>query len=116
MCLGLIEDQSTENDGSNGQSGVQATPDIPTIKIVNGTHKMIGEGSFSKVFEYNFNGEQVAVKRIQIPDLNADLDREPYAMNKLNHPNVLTLIDEQEDENFKCVINLFLSIKQTNMN
>lgn len=76
-------------------------PTIDKIKIVNGTHKLIGEGSFGKVFEFLFNGEQVAIKRIQIHDLNIENDREQIFMKKLVHENVLKLIDEQQDDNFK---------------
>ena len=57
------------------------------------------------MFEYTFKGTKVAVKRIQILDCDEadsrERKREGKAMTNLIHDNVLRLIEEQEDENFK---------------
>lgn len=68
--------------------------------------KLLGQGKFGKVFEYTIGGEKVAVKRIQILDLDEASqerarNREENAMKKLHHENVLELIEEQQDDHFK---------------
>lgn len=65
----------------------------------------LGEGISAQVFLGTFAGEQVAVKRIQ-KRTEQDVDkaresREEKSMKQFNHPNVLKLIEVQEDPDFK---------------
>lgn len=76
------------------------------IKIDIKKNKLLGKGKFGSVFEYTFKGTKVAVKRLLILDWDEALDeaakkREGNAMTNLIHDNVLRLIGEQEDDDFK---------------
>jgi serine/threonine protein kinase len=62
------------------------------------TRKVLGSGSFGTVFSGTFCGEHVAVKRIQIVNLDK---REEEAMRKLNHRNVIRLLHTREEGEFK---------------
>ncbi|KAK4005036.1 hypothetical protein OUZ56_006760 [Daphnia magna] len=67
--------------------------------------EVLGEGCSACVFRGTFNGEKVAVKRIQnfyLDEINNE--REENTMRNLNHPNVLKLLDVQQDQNFKYLI------------
>ncbi|KAK4004968.1 hypothetical protein OUZ56_006694 [Daphnia magna] len=68
----------------------------------------LGEGISAQVFLGTFAGEKVAVKRIQ-KRTEQDVDkaresREEKSMKQFNHPNVLKLIEVQEDPDFKFLI------------
>ena len=64
--------------------------------------QILGKGTYATVFKGSWNGEDVAVKRIEIPKLNEKFKyREEVAMRKMNHRNVLKLKEVQEDEDFK---------------
>lgn len=81
-------------------------PDLDeTIKIDIKKNKLLGKGKYGSVFEYAFKGTTVAVKRLQLLDCDdaarTERMREGNAMTNLIHPNVLRLIAEQEDDNFK---------------
>ncbi|XP_057372421.1 serine/threonine-protein kinase/endoribonuclease IRE1-like [Daphnia carinata] len=69
---------------------------------------VLGNGIDGMVFLGTFAGEEVAVKRIQLrmdKDANdARQSREEEAMKKLEHPNVLKLIEVQKDLDFKYFI------------
>ncbi len=76
----------------------------PTIVSYN-RNKVLGVGISAQVFAGQFNGEQVAVKRI-LKRADSDLDqevqnREEQTMKNLKHENVLKLIDVQQDMDFK---------------
>lgn len=61
--------------------------------------KVLGRGAFATVFAVEWNGRNVAVKRIQLHDLLTD--REEETMRHLNHPNVIKLLAVEEDNDFK---------------
>ncbi|XP_057372419.1 serine/threonine-protein kinase/endoribonuclease ire-1-like [Daphnia carinata] len=72
---------------------------------------LLGEGVESYVFKGTFAGDEVAVKRMEKKfgqkKANEEKDfqtREEKAMKQFNHPNVLKLLEVQEDENFKYLI------------
>ena len=64
----------------------------------------IGKGGFiSSVFAGIFNGEKVAVKRVQIIGLNSD-DKIELKINQIlsrfNHPNIVQFKHYEEDDHF----------------
>ncbi len=64
--------------------------------------KILGRGTFACVFYGTLDGVPVAVKRIQLHDLEESIQhREETAMRQLDHPNVLKLLHVQENEDFK---------------
>lgn len=64
-------------------------------------NRCLGNGAYSKVFQGQWDGIDVAVKRIQLFDVMTD--REETTMKNVDHPNVLKLFAVEEDENFKSV-------------
>lgn len=65
-------------------------------------NQVLGRGGFGAVFRGYFNGNNVAVKRIEQISLNTSLsDREERAMMNLNHPNVVKFIHAESDKNFR---------------
>ncbi|KAI9561020.1 hypothetical protein GHT06_011976 [Daphnia sinensis] len=69
---------------------------------------LLGKGAEGRVFLGTFAGKKVAIKRVLInTDIAVDPARqrsEENTMKALNHPNILKLIDIQEDRNFKYLI------------
>lgn len=75
------------------------------------TPKLLGKGTFGIVFEGTWQGEKVAIKRIDKTEFlvqNATSDStssgrrgEEEIMKKLDHPNVLKLLHVQSDDSFK---------------
>ena len=55
--------------------------------------KFLGHGSYGQVFEGKYKGKAVAVKRIPSHRYVSQTDRERDIMLKLNHPNVVQLLD-----------------------
>ena len=71
-------------------------------------NKLLGKGAYAYVYAGKLNGQDVAVKRLQIEDAApmddfVVSDREVEAMIELDHPNVLKLLFVKQDENFKLV-------------
>ena len=69
-------------------------------------NKLLGKGAYAHVYAGKLNGQDVAVKRLQIEDavpMDDSLisDREVEAMIELDHPNVLKLLYVKQDEYFK---------------
>ena len=63
----------------------------------------IGDGRYGQVFTGIFNGEKVAVKRVQLLDSKID-NREleiNQKLSRLNHPNIVQFKHYQEDDNFR---------------
>lgn len=64
--------------------------------------RILGRGAFGTVFLGTLDGVEVAVKRVQLLDLEEGVHtREENAMKLLDHPNVLKLIHVEENEDFK---------------
>ena len=59
----------------------------------------LGEGGYGAVFPGTFQGNKVAVKRVQLID--ATNENEENILQKLNHPNIVKLFHFAKDENFK---------------
>jgi hypothetical protein len=87
-----------------GVPDLEETPKKPS-KLTSKKNKLLGKGKYGSVFECTFKGTTVAVKRLQLLDCDeaakTERMREGNAMTNLVHPNVLRLITEQEDDNFK---------------
>ncbi|XP_046633957.1 serine/threonine-protein kinase/endoribonuclease ire-1-like isoform X2 [Daphnia pulicaria] len=67
--------------------------------------KILGNGTFATVFWGTWNGEAVAVKRIEMHKLNKRFkDREEVAMRQMDHQNVLKLKEVQENMDFKLLV------------
>ena len=60
---------------------------------------MLGSGGFGHVLLGTFNGEEVAVKRIE--QHKRCLDREEKALKILNHPNVMKLLGTEDTEDYR---------------
>ena len=63
-------------------------------------NNIIGSGYQSGVFPGTHNGTQVAVKRVLLRETRL-ISREEKALRSLDHPNILKLLDVNEDETFK---------------
>ena len=63
---------------------------------------ILGDGGFGVVFKGNFDGVDVAIKRIELARLRSTTftDREIKYQREMNHPNVVKLLHVEEDENF----------------
>jgi len=59
---------------------------------------LLGKGSCGSVYRRTFRGDHVAVKKVQLVDLDK---REEEAMRELSHPNVIRLFDTREEGEFK---------------
>ncbi len=79
----------------------QAATAIGELKYYRG--KLLGRGGFGTVFEGEWKQQKVAVKKLQLTDLNCDHTREEEAMAKFDHPNVLKLFAVQQDDEFKYI-------------
>ena len=76
-------------------------------------NKLLGKGAYAYVHAGKLNGQDVAVKRLQIEDVApvedcVVSDREVEAMKELDHPNVLKLLHVKQDDYFKLVNSLIL--------
>jgi hypothetical protein len=58
-----------------------------------------GYGRYGTVFEGQWRGIPVAVKRVT--DKNSAKNRNESTLLNLNHPNVIKLFHEDRDKNFK---------------
>ena len=67
-------------------------------KITLDRSKRLGEGRYGSVFLGRFNGKEVAVKRVQLHNVN---ENEEKALQQLDHPNIVKLFYSESDENFK---------------
>jgi len=76
--------------------------------------QILGKGGFAIVFRGSFDGNIVAVKRIQQDMLAEDNQREEEALRRLDHPNVITLLFVEDDEDFKYLKYLLLSNRRMN--
>ena len=68
--------------------------------VVDDKGKLIGEGTFGVVYPGWWLGVPAAIKRIELVKLKNN-NHEEDALRRLNHPNVLSLFDVDQDDNFK---------------
>ena len=61
--------------------------------------KVLGKGRYGIVYEGTWMGRKVAVKRIQIE--NVENNKEEKALQKLDHPNVVKLYHIESDSDFR---------------
>ncbi len=61
---------------------------------------LLGKGGYGFVFLGTLNGQQVAVKRVQLDDTDP-VDNEEKVLQQLNHPNVVRLFYCHTDDDFK---------------
>lgn len=67
---------------------------------------LLGTGGFGRTFPGEFEGRQVAVKKIEQDQLNhqfldRDRKKEEEALLELDHPNIVKLFHIQRHENFE---------------
>ena len=60
----------------------------------------LGEGGFSFVFLGKYKGSKVAVKRVQLQQVNND-NEEIKALQLLDHPNIVKLFYSELNADFK---------------
>jgi hypothetical protein len=82
---------------------VQSSRPPESIKIIGNLQydreNRIGEG-YRRVFPGTFNGEKVAVKRVQNFDVeNRELENN-QKLSRTNHPNIVQFKHYEEDNNF----------------
>ncbi|KAI9561073.1 hypothetical protein GHT06_012029 [Daphnia sinensis] len=66
---------------------------------------ILGRGAFACVFGGTLNGIPVAVKRIQLHDLEAEIQaREENILKSMDHENVLKILHIEENEDFKFLV------------
>lgn len=69
----------------------------------------IGEGSFGKVFKCEYNGTELAVKKIPMRNLNPLALQELDALKKIyNHPHVLGLVGAGADESHLLLLTPYM--------
>lgn len=71
------------------------------MKIECDSRQILGRGLYGTVFRGIYEDRPVAVKRIQKIDLEDANFREEKALKKLRHPNVIRLVQIEEDDIFK---------------
>ncbi|KAI9561449.1 hypothetical protein GHT06_012406 [Daphnia sinensis] len=76
-------------------------------KVIGGiiyfTNDLLGEGSYGNVYRGIFNGESVAVKKILLKR-SVKEEREVELQIKLNHKNVLAILNVAEDDDFRYIV------------
>jgi predicted Ser/Thr protein kinase len=60
---------------------------------------ILEKGTYGTVFEGEWNGKKVAVKRIEKTE--CENNKEEEALQKLDHPNVVKLYHVESDRNFR---------------
>ena len=68
------------------------------IKITN-KNTPLGSGGYSHVFAGTYKDQVVAVKRILL--LNATDDNEVKVMQQLDHPNIVKLLNVENNDDFR---------------
>jgi predicted Ser/Thr protein kinase len=71
--------------------------DFLSIKIKK--NAILGKGPYGTVFEGEWNGKKVAVKRIE--KTKCENNKEDEALQKLDHPNVVKLYHVESDSDFR---------------
>ena len=59
----------------------------------------LGRGAFGLVYKGQFQENDVAIKKVQLPF--AENDRELNSLRILNHPNVVKLLYSEQDADFR---------------
>lgn len=91
-----------ENDDLQPSSSKKNRKESAANKRINYDRSYIlGKGGFAIVFRGTFDGKLVAVKRIQQDMIAEDNQREEEVLRRLNHPNVISLLYVEDDEDFK---------------
>jgi serine/threonine protein kinase len=62
--------------------------------------QILGQGGYGIVYKGLWGEEAVAVKRIQLANTESN-EKEEKALEKLNHPNVIKLLDVEIDKDFR---------------
>lgn len=60
-------------------------------------------GSFSAVFRSSFNGEKVAVKRVEVDSLTPFDEKIEQILGQLDHPNVIKLLLVTQNVDYRSV-------------
>ena len=71
--------------------------------------QFIALGSYGKVYSGTYEGQQVAIKKIDLDRLRLDgnEDRECQVLRQLDHPNVLKLLHWEDKGEFRFKLFLF---------
>lgn len=65
------------------------------MEIIINVHAELGKGGFADVFKGKFRGNNVAVKRVEINEVN---ESEEETMKELDHPNIIKLLHCENSE------------------
>ena len=71
------------------------------MKVECDSRQILGRGLYGTVFRGIYEERPVAVKRIQVIDLEDANLREEETLRKIRHPNVIRLFHVEEDNVFK---------------
>ncbi|XP_045027630.1 death-associated protein kinase 1 [Daphnia magna] len=85
-----------DNDGWSAFYYLQ-NKDKKEMKIRFDRDALLGRGGFAYVFKGKFGGREVAVKRVELLEVD---EREEEAMLKLEHPNIVKLLHYEKDNDF----------------
>lgn len=61
---------------------------------------IVGKGGNGNIYKANFNGEMVAIKRVELTNIVSD-QREDKALQKLQHLNIVKLIHLEDSGYFR---------------
>lgn len=78
-------------------------PPLSVLKFKTG-EPFLGQGTYGTVYKRTYMGRSFAIKRLEHTRLNNG--REWEAMKNLKHENVLELITDKDDDNFKYFIRI----------
>lgn len=68
--------------------------------------KILGRGKYGTVFKGTYNSKTVAVKRVQLIDIE-QTQNEEKALNDLEHPNVIKLLYSESKTDFRLAYFIF---------
>ena len=87
------------NQSINQVGLVDTQTTISTVGLIKyEKKKLLGQGGFGQVYLGEYNGTNVAVKRVLVTSAESYLNEEE-ALKKLDHPNVIKLLYSDSDRN-----------------
>ena len=76
-------------------------PEIVSQDLLYYEDIFLGNGTYGEVFKGKYKDKDVAVKQISLRNVNQQMDRENEIMCRLNHPNIVKLLDVENKGKFR---------------